>query len=486
MLSPENCDATGVTLDILSDISAGARKPGPLSPTEIAAALIISLDSLASIVEETGIGRFRDDILKFKAIVSPDGIIHSVEATEKLKEIEHSFCEVFSVSQDFCARSTAARIIIACAMAEFVIRGGETRFRHSRDRCIAAFDAFVHTSEFLNIFRVDLDHHQSHRCGVAEKLARHNILADLAQFKKSINFYFGVDVPIYRADGKICHLYTANPMELWGHLKSVTSLAECNGKLFTSSADSTIKVWDLKSLRERTCLTSHTKTVNALAVWGSLLLSGSDDTRIRVWNTNTLKEIKCLRNHQLPVLCLAVHHDRLFSGSAESVIKIWDLRSLNEIGILRGHSNLVHSLLVHNDTLVSTCKDSIIKLWDLTSFQELNNTVSRGCDARTVAIFDNKLFTSNWDNTVKVLDIETLEEIAVLRGHDRPVTRVLVSGSTLFSGSLDNTVRVWDTKTLALTCCLHGHSGPVTCLLEHRGRIFSGSEDNTTLAHFYV
>ncbi len=74
----------------------------------------------------------------------------------------------------------------------------------------------------------------------------------------------------------------------------------------------------------------HTASVSlALSGDGKRLFSGSADSTIKVWDLESGKETLTLRGHTLEVFSLALSTDgkRLFSGSGDGTIKVWDVEA---------------------------------------------------------------------------------------------------------------------------------------------------------------
>lgn len=76
----------------------------------------------------------------------------------------------------------------------------------------------------------------------------------------------------------------------------------CSGnRMYTASRDHTndysIRVWDLADddCPEIACLRGHTKLVTCLAVFGNRLYSGGDDCTVRIWDLSSFTEISCIR-----------------------------------------------------------------------------------------------------------------------------------------------------------------------------------------------
>jgi F-box and WD-40 domain protein 7 len=79
-----------------------------------------------------------------------------------------------------------------------------------------------------------------------------------------------------------------------GHDEIVWAVEVAGSRLFSASADKTIRVWDIESRRCETVLEDHARPVLSLAVAGDKLFSGSYDYTLKVWSLNTLQRIKTL------------------------------------------------------------------------------------------------------------------------------------------------------------------------------------------------
>lgn len=69
---------------------------------------------------------------------------------------------------------------------------------------------------------------------------------------------------------------------LQGHEEIVWAVEVHGHRLFSASADKTIRVWDIDSRRCEHVLEDHTRPVLSLAINGNRLYSGSYDFTIKV------------------------------------------------------------------------------------------------------------------------------------------------------------------------------------------------------------
>ena len=126
------------------------------------------------------------------------------------------------------------------------------------------------------------------------------------------------------------------------NVDKVWSLLGWNGKLLSGSEKSIIGVWDVGTGQHTATLVGHDGAVYALAVHEDRLFSSSHDSTIRMWALGTwamLRKVACGKE-QYP-RCLAVSGSQLVSGSftdhefladppKEQVeLLVWDLQSLD-------------------------------------------------------------------------------------------------------------------------------------------------------------
>ncbi|KAE9608490.1 hypothetical protein Lal_00015244 [Lupinus albus] len=129
-----------------------------------------------------------------------------------------------------------------------------------------------------------------------------------------------------------------------------------DGRVYTGSADNTIKVWE-KCYGEKKhslidTLEKHNSGINALALSSdeSLLYSGACDRSILVWekgeNERKMVVVGALKGHKKSILCLYVVSDLVCSGSADKTIRIWRGlgREYSCLVVLEGHMGPIKCL----------------------------------------------------------------------------------------------------------------------------------------------
>ncbi len=279
---------------------------------------------------------------------------------------------------------------------------------------------------------------------------------------------------------------------LTGHSDVVWSVATSpdNQTLVSSSGDSTIKLWNLRSGELLRTLSGHSDQVLSVALSpdGQTLVSSSWDSTIKIWNLRTGELLDTVSRYSNEVWSLAISPDgrTLASGSGDT-IKIWNLRTRKPRRTLSGHSDTVWSVAISSDgqTLASGSKDSTIKIWNLRTGELLHTLIGHSGRIRSVAISPDgqTLASGSWDSTIKLWNLRTGELQHTLSGHSAYVNSVALSpdGQILASGSDDYKIKLWNLRTGELLGTVSGHSNNVNSVaFDADGKILvSGSGDKT-------
>eukprot|EP00193_Tetraselmis_chui_P006469 CAMPEP_0177764970 /NCGR_PEP_ID=MMETSP0491_2-20121128/7731_1 /TAXON_ID=63592 /ORGANISM="Tetraselmis chuii, Strain PLY429" /LENGTH=521 /DNA_ID=CAMNT_0019281265 /DNA_START=443 /DNA_END=2008 /DNA_ORIENTATION=+ len=264
------------------------------------------------------------------------------------------------------------------------------------------------------------------------------------------------------------------------HTRPVLSLAVAGRRLFSGSYDFTIKVWDLDSLERVKTLEGHKDAVRALEVCNNLLFSGSYDGTVKVWDIESLREVKTLEGHTGPVRTLVYSAGRMFSGSYDKTVRVWDVDTLQCLATLQGHSGAVRALAASENCVFSGSDDTTIKVWDSRSLTCLKTLQGHEDNVRVLCVGAGFLFSGSWDKTIRVWDLgQGFIQHRVLEGHLEAVLALAVGDNCLVSGSYDTTVRFWDLSTLRCVRKCDGHDDAVRVLAAADGLVFSGSYDGS-------
>ncbi|WP_199333391.1 BTAD domain-containing putative transcriptional regulator, partial [Oculatella sp. FACHB-28] len=280
---------------------------------------------------------------------------------------------------------------------------------------------------------------------------------------------------------------------LQGHNNAVLALAWSSDgcTLASGGNDQTIRLWDVETQECLNCLEGHTNAIWSI-VWNidrTTIASGSDDQTVRVWNAYTGQCVKVLQNHQNSVRSLAWNLDGqvLASGSFDQTIRLWHPRSGSHLKTLQGYRNTIHSTSWHPDgrILASGGDDCQVSLWDSNTGQRIHLfeghshsvwTVAWSADGQTLASCSD-------DQTIRLWDLESKQCLRKLEGHSSLIWTMAWSptGQLLASGSHDHTVRLWNPLMGRCLKVLKGHENWVRKLAwSPNGQLLAtGSYDQT-------
>lgn len=224
---------------------------------------------------------------------------------------------------------------------------------------------------------------------------------------------------------------------LAGHSDEIACLVfSPNGKYLASgcadysehtnkSNDTSIRLWNVQTGRQKTILTGHTGGVACIAFSpdGQMIASGSEDNTIRLWDTNTGQHIKTLEGHTGGVACVVFSPDgkMLASGSRNSenredkktdyTIRLWDVNTGNQKYILSGHTGRILSVVFSPDgqTLKSGSQDGSIRVWDTLKGKHIHSlwgyfkfqSVAFSTDVRLAATYSRNGTILLWDISKK-------------------------------------------------------------------------------------
>ena len=277
---------------------------------------------------------------------------------------------------------------------------------------------------------------------------------------------------------------------LEGHTSRVTSVVVTPDDRYavSSSADQTLRVWDLATGQTKTTLQGHTARVSAVVLTpgGRLAVSRSWDHTLRVWDVATGQTKSTLQGHTSRVWAVAVTPDGRYviSGSADHTVRVWDLATGQTKSTLQGHTSSVRVLAVTPDgrQVVSGSWDNTLRVWDLATGQTKMTLQGHTSWVTAVVVTPDgrHVVSGSADHTVRVWDLATGQTKTTLQGHTNAV--VLTPDSRdVVSGSAGHTLRVWDLVTGQTKTTLQGHTSWVTAvIITPDGRhVVSGSADHT-------
>jgi WD40 repeat protein len=270
------------------------------------------------------------------------------------------------------------------------------------------------------------------------------------------------------------------PRTLEGHTDNIVlALAiGLDGKVYSASHDTTIRVWSGESGAHLQTLTGHTYTVRALTVGlDGNIYSGSHDRTVRVWSGASGAHVRTLEGHTGWVVALAVGLDgKIYSGSGDKTIRVWAANDGAHLQTLVGHTKMVTSLAVGKDgAIYSGSFDHTIRVWSSVDGTHLRTLVGHMDWVTSLAVaLDGRVYSGSWDETIRVWSPDNGALLQTLVGHKGAVEALVVGPyCKVFSGSQGG-IRVWSGASGAHLHTLRvGHVTVNDLAFERDGTLYS-------------
>ena len=225
-----------------------------------------------------------------------------------------------------------------------------------------------------------------------------------------------------------------------------------NHSLAIGERDGTIRVMDVRTVKETHRFAAHRQGITALmfSADGKFLVSGAaySDQTIRVWNLAAGTLESKLEGHTAWICGFGLAPDgKVFASSAaDQTLRLWDTASWKELAVLRGHSDEVAAIAFSPDghTIASGSRDGSVLLWDASrrqtsapraSFPKTLRAAALLGDGRTIGTLDLAGGISLWD-------ARTMQETPLFSLTNAFVD--LTSDGKALVYDRTNTLQVWD------------------------------------------
>ncbi|EDV29554.1 uncharacterized protein TRIADDRAFT_4112, partial [Trichoplax adhaerens] len=267
--------------------------------------------------------------------------------------------------------------------------------------------------------------------------------------------------------------------------------------IVTTSADSTIALWELKSGRLYRVFKQHKKAVTCCSfssIDTHILASGSEDHLVMLWNIKLGRRVARFEAHENTVTACTFSPDGkcLATASKDCTIKLYDIvpgsgQYINgKYLCLEGHEGPIHSAQFSPDgILLATCSDDrTIRLWNRVS-GKITSILTDPYNPVIQCRFsgDGGEIASCSGKCVRVWNTMLCEIVNILEGyHTEMVTTIAFSADgKIATGSTDRTICIWEAEKTALKSTpLHVSKSAVrACCFSRSGKyLSSGGDDN--------
>ncbi|KAH0785929.1 Transcriptional repressor tup12-related protein [Histomonas meleagridis] len=271
------------------------------------------------------------------------------------------------------------------------------------------------------------------------------------------------------ADGYFLYIINSEDGEIYATLQLPTPItgnaytyclkfSQDDNLLAVSGPNNSIILFDVEKRTIIHTFEGHTKEVNTLIFNGNQLISSSFDSSIIVWDVKTYEVIKRLpeSNNQFdsPITGMAAASGVPFFvvGFANGRIGIYDDEFVQPMISFTGHEKDVVSVAVSqfDDCIgTSSTKEPSIKIWVVRGVASLKQTLKGHSDYIQTITFSPKeplVFTGSADKTIRLWKYKTGEQIGGIKMHNEEVCCIShhPNNKVFVSCSKDGVVCVWD------------------------------------------
>lgn len=203
---------------------------------------------------------------------------------------------------------------------------------------------------------------------------------------------------------------------LYGHREYITHMEIIKKKpdnyannvyqnyLCSSSADNTIKIWDILYLNCVCTLEGHTDKINYfIQDKQGFLITCSSDRSIKFWNVD---DEKCYNSldyaHNDPIYCLANTEDNKIVSSSFSTIKIFDIENSKVDTIFTEKNKGIYKLLLLPGNKLISSSFKYLYFWDLNKNILLYSIEAHKNYITCLLLINDKLVTASDDGDIKM------------------------------------------------------------------------------------
>lgn len=207
-----------------------------------------------------------------------------------------------------------------------------------------------------------------------------------------------------------------------GHSGPVYAASFCpvGDFILSSSADSTIRLWNTKLNANLVCYKGHNYPVwdVQFSPMGHYFASSSHDRTARVWSMDRIQPLRIMAGHLSDVDCVQWHANcnYIATGSSDKTVRLWDVQSGECVRVFVGHRGMILSLSMSPDGryMASGDEDGTIMMWDLSSGRCVTPLVGHTSCVWSLAFSSEGsiLASGSADCTVKLWDVNTSTKVS--------------------------------------------------------------------------
>jgi WD40 repeat protein/uncharacterized caspase-like protein len=257
-----------------------------------------------------------------------------------------------------------------------------------------------------------------------------------------------------------------------------------DGKLLAAASGRTVQLWDVASGVVVRSMPSAGFSI-ALSPNGKLL-AAADGKNIKLWNTETGVLSASLEGHTERVISLSFGSDGSFlvSGSEDKTVRVWNVASRSQTRLFEHSSAVMGVALSPDRKLLAAVTSKMIYLWDLSTATELKQLESATAWFNAIAFSpDSRLLAAaslvkKASGGIRLWDVATGVHTDLVSDSPDMLATIAWSpdGKLLAGGSLMGSVQGWEVSTKSVVKMFGRQSGAISKIaLNRNGTLLASS-----------
>jgi WD40 repeat protein len=243
--------------------------------------------------------------------------------------------------------------------------------------------------------------------------------------------------------------FDASDQTFSAHTDALLSLNLISSRYaISSSADCSVRVWDMDSQNCMHTLHGHTGWVHSIisdmGLHQNIDLDFVDDYLNQLPSSPKDEPSSSSRSDTDVVDHFEDICPFVISGSGDSTVRIWDLRKNKEaVQVLEGHNAGVLIVRCDQSSIVSGSVDRTIKLWDRET-GKCTQTLKNESYVKTLQFLSYALISGGGDGVMKLWDLRSGKYFRTIDAHDGGISTLQFDTEKIISGGKDGKIRIFE------------------------------------------